>query len=61
MIKTAVDDRRHSNEEDRRAVVNVAIAAPYTSIYRNCSEEVEKRNQLANLIFLFQLLQGVGR
>ena len=61
MKKTAVDDRRYSNEEDRRAVVNMAIAVPYTSIYRNCSKEAEKRNQLPNLIFLFQLLQGVGR
>ena len=29
---------------DGRAVVNMAIATSYASIYRDCSEEAEKRN-----------------
>ena len=41
---TAADDSRNSNEVDGRAVVNMAIATSYASIYRNCSEKTEKRN-----------------
>ena len=41
---TAVNDRRHTNVADSRAIDNMAIATSYASIYRDCSEEAEKRN-----------------